>query len=76
MNKRIVFVLLTLIVAASMMLSACGPAATEAPVVTEAPATEAPPKYQQLPNPLLLRSAPPNTPSKCCSSPPWTRTSS
>ncbi|MBK7316452.1 MAG: phosphate/phosphite/phosphonate ABC transporter substrate-binding protein [Anaerolineales bacterium] len=42
MNKRIVFVLLTLIVAASMMLSACGPAATEAPVVTEAPATEAP----------------------------------
>ena len=42
MNKRIVFVLLTLIVAASMMLSACGPAATEAPVATEAPATEAP----------------------------------
>ncbi len=42
MNKRIAFVLLTLIVAASMMLSACGPAATEAPVVTEAPATEAP----------------------------------
>ena len=42
MNKRLVFVLLTLIVAASMMLSACGPAATEAPVATEAPATEAP----------------------------------
>ena len=42
MNKRLMFVLLTLIVAASMMLSACGPAATEAPVVTEAPATEAP----------------------------------
>ena len=42
MNKRFVFVLLTLIVAASMMLSACGPAATEAPVATEAPATEAP----------------------------------
>ena len=42
MNKRLVFVLLTLIVATSMMLSACGPAATEAPVVTEAPATEAP----------------------------------
>ncbi len=42
MNKRLVFVLLTLIVAASMLLSACGPAATEAPVATEAPATEAP----------------------------------
>jgi phosphonate transport system substrate-binding protein len=42
MNKRLVFVLLTLIVTASMMLSACGSAATEAPVVTEAPATEAP----------------------------------
>ena len=41
MNKRLFFVLLTLIVAASMFLSACGPAATEAPVVTEAPATEA-----------------------------------
>jgi phosphonate transport system substrate-binding protein len=43
MNKRYLFVLLTLIVAASMVLSACGaPAATEAPVVaTEAP-TEAP----------------------------------
>ena len=42
MNKRLVFTLLALIVAASMMLSACGPAATEAPVVTEAPATEPP----------------------------------
>ena len=45
MNKRLVFVLLTLIVAASMLLSACGPAATEAPAApaaTEAPATEAP----------------------------------
>ncbi|MEW5941564.1 MAG: phosphate/phosphite/phosphonate ABC transporter substrate-binding protein [Chloroflexota bacterium] len=42
MNKRFAFVLLTLIVAFSMMLSACGPAATEAPVMTEAPATEAP----------------------------------
>jgi phosphonate transport system substrate-binding protein len=46
MNKRYLFVLLTLIVAASMVLSACGaPAATEAPVeepaATEAP-TEAP----------------------------------
>jgi phosphonate transport system substrate-binding protein len=42
MNKRLVFVLLTLVVAASMLLSACGPAATPAPVATEAPATEAP----------------------------------
>ena len=42
MNKRLVFTLLALIVAVSMMLSACGPAATEAPVITEAPATEAP----------------------------------
>ncbi|MDD2922007.1 MAG: phosphate/phosphite/phosphonate ABC transporter substrate-binding protein [Anaerolineales bacterium] len=43
MNKRSLFVLLTLIVAASMALSACGPAATQAPVATEAPVmTEAP----------------------------------
>jgi len=42
MNKRMYFVLLTLIVTASMILSACAPAATEAPVATEAPATEAP----------------------------------
>ena len=52
MNNRSLFVLLTIVVAASMILSACGgsaPAATEAPkpateapVVTEAPATEAP----------------------------------
>ena len=42
MNKRMFFVLLTLIVTASMILSACAPAATEAPVATEAPATEAP----------------------------------
>jgi phosphonate transport system substrate-binding protein len=43
MNKRLVFVLLTLIIAASMLLSACGPAATAAPVATEAPtATKAP----------------------------------
>lgn len=43
MNKRYLFVLLTLVVAASMILSACAPAATEAPVVTEVPAmTEAP----------------------------------
>jgi phosphonate transport system substrate-binding protein len=47
MNKRFMFVLLTLVVTASILLSACGapateaPAATEAPVVTEAP-TEAP----------------------------------
>jgi len=43
MNKRLFFVMLTLIVTASMVLSACAPAATEAPVVTEAPPpTEAP----------------------------------
>jgi len=43
MNKRFVFVLLTLVVAASMLLSACGAPATEAPVATEAAvATEAP----------------------------------
>jgi phosphonate transport system substrate-binding protein len=42
MKKRFVFVLLTLVVTASMLLSACGAPATEAPVVTEAPATEAP----------------------------------
>ncbi|GMV33603.1 MAG: phosphate/phosphite/phosphonate ABC transporter substrate-binding protein [Chloroflexi bacterium CFX1] len=42
MNKRNLFVLLTLIVSASMILSACGtPAPTEAPA-TEAPATEEP----------------------------------
>jgi phosphonate transport system substrate-binding protein len=42
MKKRFSFVLLALIVVASMILSACGPAATETPVATEAPATEAP----------------------------------
>lgn len=41
MNKRLFFVMLTLIVSASMILSACAPAAVEAPV-TEAPMTEAP----------------------------------
>ncbi len=44
MKNRFAFDLLTLVVAASMLLSACGPVATEAPVMTEAPvvATEAP----------------------------------
>jgi len=42
MNKRLVFVLLTLVVAASMLLSACGPTATEVPTAIKAPATEAP----------------------------------
>ncbi len=41
MNKRSMFVLLSLIVASAMILSACGTPATEAPA-TEAPATEAP----------------------------------
>jgi len=43
MNKRNMFVLLSLIVAVSMMLSACGAPATEAPAATEEAAmTEAP----------------------------------
>jgi len=42
MNKRSLFVLLSLIVTASMILSACGTPATEAPVVEEPVATEAP----------------------------------
>lgn len=42
MNKRFPFVVLALIVVASLILSACGAAATQAPVATEAPATEAP----------------------------------
>jgi len=41
MNKRSIFVLLTLIISASMIISACGAPATEAPVATEA-MTEAP----------------------------------
>lgn len=41
MNKRMSFVLLALIVSISMILSACGPAATEAPA--EPAPTEAPP---------------------------------
>ncbi len=56
MNKRLVFVLLTLIVATSMLLSACGPAATAAPVATEAPATEAPtaaPVATEVPEPTV-----------------------
>ncbi|GAB4543675.1 MAG: hypothetical protein Fur002_16160 [Anaerolineales bacterium] len=56
MNKRFTFVLLTLIVAASMILSACAPAATEAPapVATEAPATEAPaPTATEAPAPAI-----------------------
>ena len=45
MNKRNLFVLLVLIVAVSMIISACGTPATEAPAATEAPTeamTEAP----------------------------------
>lgn len=56
MNKRFVFVLLTLVVAASMMLSACGPAATEAPVATEAPTkapTPVPPTATEPPPPAV-----------------------
>jgi len=40
--KRNFFALLTLLVLASMVLSACGGAATQAPAATEAPATAAP----------------------------------
>ena len=43
--KRNLYVLLSLLVVASVVLAGCGgatPAATEAPVATEAPATEAP----------------------------------
>ena len=66
MNKRLFFVMLTLIVSASMILSACAPAATEAPVVTEAPApteaptaTEAPaPELGSPENPLIMALAP------------------
>ena len=42
MNKRFSFVVLAMIVVASLILSACGAAATQAPVATEAPATQAP----------------------------------
>lgn len=42
MNKRSLFVVLAMLVVASLVMSACGPAATAAPVATEAPATEAP----------------------------------
>ncbi|MBL8080391.1 MAG: phosphate/phosphite/phosphonate ABC transporter substrate-binding protein [Anaerolineales bacterium] len=42
MNKRFSFVVLAMIVVASLILSACAAAATQAPVATEAPATEAP----------------------------------
>ena len=52
MNKRLSFVVLAMLVVASMILSACTPAATEAPVPTEAPATEAP--VQAPANPTLI----------------------
>jgi len=54
MNKRLVFVLLTLVVAASMLLSACGAAATPAP--TQAPAVEptaVPPTATEPPMPAV-----------------------
>ena len=53
MNKRNLFVLLSLIVAAAMMLSACGSPATPAP--TEPPATEAP---TEAPTPEPTEAAP------------------
>lgn len=42
MSKKIWYSLVAILVVSTMVLSACAPAATEAPVVTEAPATEAP----------------------------------
>jgi polar amino acid transport system substrate-binding protein len=55
------FLLISILVAASMILAACAPAATEAPpppteppaVVTEAPATEAPPVTEEIALPDL-----------------------
>jgi len=41
-NRKNLFNLFSLLLLVSMVLAACGPAATEAPVATEAPATEAP----------------------------------
>ena len=41
--KRNLFALISLLALTSMLLAACGPAATEAPAATEPPATEPPP---------------------------------
>ena len=83
MNKRLFFVMLTLIVTASMVLSACAPAATEAPVVTEAPPPTEAPTATEPPAPAVQAAvfSPPrmvlkDIQSKCCSSPLWMRTSS
>jgi phosphonate transport system substrate-binding protein len=72
MNKRSLFVLLTVIVAASMMLSACGgasapteapkPAATEAPAKTEAP-TAAPTEAPKTEAPTAAPTEAPPTPT-------------
>jgi phosphonate transport system substrate-binding protein len=60
MNKRLTFLLMSLIVVFSMALSACGPAATPtevAPVATEVP-TSAPPAFGTADNPIVLALAP------------------
>lgn len=41
-NKSLLWSMISIVVLAAFVLSACGPAATEAPPATEAPATEAP----------------------------------
>jgi hypothetical protein len=42
MNKKVLWSVMTVMLALSMLLAACGGAATQAPVATEAPAAEAP----------------------------------
>ncbi|MBI2332276.1 MAG: phosphate/phosphite/phosphonate ABC transporter substrate-binding protein, partial [Chloroflexi bacterium] len=60
MNKRNLFVLLSLIVAVAMMLSACGTPATEAPtevpteVMTEEPTAEPTPEMPAIGSPVLF----------------------
>ncbi|MCZ2127689.1 MAG: phosphate/phosphite/phosphonate ABC transporter substrate-binding protein [Anaerolineales bacterium] len=51
MNKRSLFVLLTLVVAASMILSACGSAPTAAPEPTQASEPTVAPEPTQVPEP-------------------------
>ena len=42
MSKKIQYSLLAVLMVTVLMLSACGPAPTQAPAATQAPATEAP----------------------------------
>ncbi len=75
MNKRFSFVVLAMIVVASLILSACGAAATQAPVATEAPATEAPTEAPVATEAPASESVRPSIPSKCCLFPLWMQTS-